>query len=97
MNAATIASPCSRLCSAAFGVRVMTQQQAQALSHGVYRFHWAEEEGGGTSLAVVGSMNSGTRWFACANWTGKDGKGIPGSDNAESWGKVDRVELIEAA
>lgn len=75
----------------------MTQAEVQALRHGVYRMHWVEAEGGGSSLAVVGSMHSGRRWFACANWTGKDGKGIPGSDNDESWAKVERAELIEAA
>ena len=68
----------------------------QKLNHGVYRIHWTEEAGGGTSLAVVGSMYSGTRWFACANWTGEYGRGIPGSDNKESWDLVEKAELIES-
>lgn len=72
----------------------MTLDDSMTLRHGVYRFFWTD---GGSSLAVVGSMHSGARWFACANWTGRDGKGIPGSDNAAAWSKVERVELIEAA
>jgi len=74
----------------------MTLEETRHLSHGLYRIFWKEAEGGGFSLAVVGSMYSGARWMACANWTGKDGKGIPGSDSAKSWGKVERTELVEA-
>ena len=72
----------------------MTLAEARKLAHGLYRLHWRKKAGGGSSLAVVGSMNSGARWFACANWTGKDGKGIPGSDNAKSWAMVKKAELI---
>ena len=84
-------------CYAAIVSANMTRTEVQTLRHGVYRLHWTEAAGGGSSLAVVGSMYSGARWFACANRTGKDGKGIPGSDNDESWSEVERAELIEAA
>lgn len=73
----------------------MDLDDAQKLPHGVYRLYWTEDEGGGSSLAVVGSMYSGKRWFACANWTGRDSKGIPGSDNARYWAKIERAELIK--
>jgi hypothetical protein len=72
----------------------MTIEETKLLAHGLYRIHWNEGAGSGTSLAVVGSMYSGARWLACANWTGQDGKGIPGSDNAEMWNLVHRAEQI---
>lgn len=74
----------------------MTLDETKKLKHGVSRLFWKKDEGGSSSLAVVGSMHSGARWFACANWTGKDRCGIPGSDNEEYWGKVEKAELIEA-
>ena len=72
----------------------LKKADVQKLNHGVYRLYWKE---GGSSLAVVGSMHSGARWFACANWTGKDGCGIPGSDHRKFWNKVKKAEAIEIA
>lgn len=33
--------------------------------------HW---KSGGTSEAVFGYYHNGDSWFACANWTGKEGE-----------------------
>lgn len=74
----------------------MTRDEVQKLRHGLYRLHWRAQDGGGSSLAVVGSMYSGRRWYACANWVGKDGHGIPGADSDEAWEKVDAAEPIMA-
>ena len=67
----------------------MTYEDAQKLKHGLYRFHWADNEG--TSLAVVGSLDDGSRWFACANWTHGHIEGIA----SYKWYLVERAELIE--
>jgi hypothetical protein len=45
----------------------MDTYEASALFPGIYRLHWVE---GGSSLAAVGMLHDGTRWFAPINWTG---------------------------
>lgn len=53
------------------------------LEHGLYVVRWLE--GGGSSLAAVGSDASGQRWYAPTNWI---------SGPSFDWSKVRSVELI---
>lgn len=59
---------------------------------GVYRLYW---KSGGASVAAVGMLYDGTRWYAPANWTtgsvNADRSHLVGTD----WSRVERVELIE--
>jgi len=57
--------------------------------NGVYRLHWNE---GGYSLAAVGTLYDGRRWYAASNWTSECTCGIVSID----WGKVKCAELVEA-
>lgn len=59
--------------SSSFWSRFMTKKQAQELRHGLYWLTWKT---GGNSLAAVGSLHDGTRWFAPTNWTSKTPEGI---------------------
>lgn len=59
----------------------------RALPHGLYRLHWKT---GGWSLAAVGSLYDGSRWFAASNWTAERRIGIA----SESWDHVDHVEPL---
>ena len=52
------------------------------LPHGIYRLYWKQ---GGSSVASVGSLADGTRWFAPSNWIN-----VPSTD----WSNVSYVELI---
>ncbi|ACU71919.1 hypothetical protein Caci_3010 [Catenulispora acidiphila DSM 44928] len=56
---------------------------------GAYRLFW---KSGGSSVAVVGQLYSGARWYACANWTSPDAErvGLVGTD----WSLIERVEEI---
>jgi hypothetical protein len=56
---------------------------------GLYRLYW---NSGGFSLASVGGLHNGTRWFAPANWTSPDPGGVVCCD----WDKIERAELVEA-
>ena len=69
----------------------MTKEEVQKLNHGVYRLYWSART---YSLASVGSLHNGDRWFACANWTRKDGEGI--ISFREDWESVQNAVLIEA-
>lgn len=62
----------------------MNKREAEKLEHGLYILFWKD---GGNSLASVGSLHDGTRWFAPTNWTNKSKEGITSTD----WRKVDRV------
>lgn len=57
------------------------------LNHGLYKIYWKD---GGCSLASVGSLHSGKRWFAPCNWTSKDH-----SIASSAWNKVKDVERVE--
>lgn len=46
----------------------MTKTDVEKLGHGLFVLHWKKSEGGGTSLASVGSDPAGRRWFAATNW-----------------------------
>lgn len=70
----------------------MENKDVQKLCHGVYRLYWDEES---YSLASVGSLHDGDRWFACTNWTtSKEGGKLIGFGS--DWLSVEKVELIEA-
>lgn len=69
----------------------MTKEEVQKLEHGVYRLYWSARS---YSLASVGSLHNGDRWFACANWTSKDGDGL--IHFREDWGIVKKAVLIES-
>lgn len=47
----------------------MTKKQVKHLELGLYILYWKE---GGASLAAVGQLHDGTKWFAACNWTSKD-------------------------
>ncbi len=65
----------------------MTQKEAKLLKHGLYRLYWKT---GGASLACVGSLHSGKRWYAPANWTSISESGIACTD----WKRVIAVDFI---
>jgi len=56
---------------------------------GVYRLFWYS---GGCSVAAVGMLNDGSRWYAPANWGGVDSGGVASAD----WSSVKSAELIES-
>ena len=65
----------------------MTRNDVNKLRHGLYRLYWKE---GGSSLASVGSLYDGVRWYAPINWTNQSTTGIA----CDNWRKVERVELL---
>lgn len=64
----------------------MTQDQAKKLPLCLCRLFWWE---GGSSLASVGMLHDGKRWFAPTNWTG-NGK----MEVCTKWSLVERVEIL---
>ena len=56
---------------------------------GVYRLFWHR---GGCSVAAVGMLSDGSRWYAPANWTSSDADGVASAD----WSPVKSAELIES-
>ena len=58
------------------------------LEHGVYVINW---KSGGSSVATVGSLHDGTRWFAPCNWTSQSVAGIGSTD----WDKVESVTKFD--
>jgi hypothetical protein len=63
------------------------------LRPGLYHIYW-KGDGSGHSLAAVGLLDDGTRWFAPCNWTSETVAGIASTD----WSLVEsvvRVSLIE--
>lgn len=64
----------------------MTNDEAQRLDHGIYRLTWSS---GGTSVASVGSLYDGTRWYLPTNWTG-DGK----IEASTAWSDVASAKLL---
>ena len=47
----------------------MKKSEVFQLGHGLYRLYW---KSGGFSLAAVGILYSGKRWYAPVNWTSPD-------------------------
>ena len=72
-------------------IKDMTKEEVQKLKHGVYRLYWSART---YSLASVGSLHDGSRWFACANWTSKTDEGVTGS--GDNWDSVVKAVLIES-
>lgn len=67
----------------------MKLKDVQQLKHGLYKIYWKKKEGGGYSLASVGSMQNGDRWMAPCNW-------VSGStEDMKIWKIVKSVEVIE--
>lgn len=56
---------------------------------GVYRLFW---HSGGCSVAAVGMLDDGTRWYAPANWVHPAAGGLAATD----WSRVKSAELIES-
>ena len=52
----------------------MTREEASQLKLGLYRVYWKGEDE--PSIAAVGMLHDGTRWFAPTNWTSKEAAGI---------------------
>lgn len=65
----------------------MTLDEAKKLQHGIYRLWWKD---GGSSLAAVGVLHDGKRWYAPTNWTSATEAGIA----CTKWAKVERVDQI---
>lgn len=55
---------------------------------GAYRLFW---HSGGSSVAAVGMLDDGTRWYAPANWTNRE----PGAVVSTDWSLVKHADLIE--
>lgn len=72
----------------------MKKADVQKLQHGLYKVHWKSSEGGGTSLASVGSLYDGSRWLAPTNWTTGEGKTNPTGCGQKTWSSVEKMELI---
>lgn len=73
----------------------MKIEEVDRLPHGVYRLFWKESQGGGTSLASVGSTYTGRRWMAPVNWTFDEQKrDRVATSGARVWAKVEKVVLI---
>ena len=59
----------------------------QSMALGLYRLHWVS---GGSSLASVGMLHDGSRWYAAANWSSAEPTGIASSN----WDAVEHAELV---
>lgn len=71
----------------------MERSEVQKLSHGLYLLFWKTEEGGGSSLASVGSLYDGGRWFAPTNWTTSVDKPFEAA-SGKAWEKVEKALLL---
>jgi hypothetical protein len=61
-------------------------EKVSSLRFGPHVIYWCD---GGSSLAVVGQLHDGTRWYAAANWTSSHPQGVASTD----WSKIhDAVE-----
>lgn len=66
----------------------MTKAESRKIIPGLYFIFW---KSGGRSLASVGLLHNGDRWFAAHNWTGESTSKIAST----SWRDVDCVWMIE--
>lgn len=64
----------------------MTKKKMLELNLGLYKLYW---NSGGFSLAAVGMLHDGTKWFAPTNWTAEL-YFVTSTD----WRKVKKAELI---
>ena len=42
----------------------MNKRDVKKLKHGIYVIHWKKSQGGGQSLAAIGSQSTGKKWLA---------------------------------
>lgn len=66
----------------------MNRKEVRLLNHGLYKLFW---KSGGNSLASIGSLCDGTKWFAPCNWTSETEDGIASCD----WNKIEKVIKIQ--
>lgn len=66
----------------------MNMQAALKLELGFYRLYWKT---GGSSIAAVGQLYDGRRWFAPCNWTSVSTMGIASTN----WRDVQRAQHIK--
>lgn len=67
----------------------MTKDEARHFNPGLYRIVWKDKSR--HSLAAVGMLHNGERWFAPTNWSSHNGEGIVSTD----WELVDRITEID--
>lgn len=67
----------------------MTKEEVNNLQHGLYIIKWKKKEGGGSSLASIGSASNGDRWLAPCNWISY------GTTNMDTWHKVKKVKIVK--
>lgn len=66
----------------------MNAASSRKLAPGLYHLHWRD---GSSSLAAVGILHNGRRWFAPCNWTSVAPMGIACSN----WHMVSRAEPVK--
>lgn len=62
------------------------------LRAGFYKIYWKKKAGGGSSLAAIGTLNSGTKWVAPVNWV-SGGNSI--TFNADVWEQIKAVKPLK--
>lgn len=67
----------------------MTHEEARQLDLGLYLLFWKSD--GGVSLAAVGSLYDGRRWFAPTNWVAPR----PGRVASIDWDMIDHAEKFD--
>ncbi len=67
----------------------MNRQQAEQLAPGIYILEWKI---GGASVAAVGVLHDGRRWYAPINWTSVSPMGIASCN----WVQVRRARPVES-
>lgn len=68
----------------------MTHADAKKLPVGLYEITW---KSGGASLAAIGQLQDGARWFAPCNWSASD----VAFAGCTAWRMVESVKLVKAA
>jgi hypothetical protein len=71
----------------------MQNSLVKNLVNGVYLIHWKTSQGGGASLAAVGTLANGNKWLAPTNWVSPTLNQEPNNH----WRKVSRVTLISCS
>lgn len=69
----------------------MTRDEVKKLPPGIYRLTWKNLEG--VSLAAVGLLHNGMRWYAPINWTAREATGVADSD----WRRIESAEWLLSA
>jgi hypothetical protein len=61
------------------------------LKNGIYVIHWKKSQGGGSSLAAVGTQTDGKKWIAPINWTSPR---MESANFSSPWKFVSSVNLV---